>query len=147
MLAELAAINAAYAVIKEVISNGQELHEAGSHIASFFTSKKELEKKVKAAPVNEASLLEEFFALEEARRKEKELRDFMLIAGRPGLLADWDKFQKNAVMAADNERKKRLKELLRQQEQREQIMLIISLILLCGVIIAMIFGSVYIMNI
>jgi len=147
MLAELAAINAAYAVIKEVISNGQELHEAGNHIAEFFSSKKELEKKVKAAPANEASLLEEFFALEEARRKEKELRDLMLIAGRPGLLADWDKFQKNAIIAADNERKKRLKELLRQQEQREQIMLIISLILLCGVLIAMIFGSVYIMNI
>jgi hypothetical protein len=36
MLAELAAINAAYAVIKEVVSNGRELGECASQLGSFL---------------------------------------------------------------------------------------------------------------
>ena len=67
MLAELAAINAAYAVIKEVVGNGRELHEAGTHISEFFSNKKKLEKKVEQAPQGSRNLLEEFFALEDAK--------------------------------------------------------------------------------
>ncbi len=36
MLAELAAVNAAYAVIKEVVSNGRELGECAGQLGSFF---------------------------------------------------------------------------------------------------------------
>ena len=148
MLAELAAINAAYAIIKEVIGNGKELHEAGSQIGSFFSNKKKLEKKVEEAPPGSRNLLEEFFALEDARQKEKELRNFMLIAGRPGLLDDWDRFQKKAVAEeaaaiAYAERQRRLRILIEEQKREEMILagcVAALLLLLAGII----FGFVYI---
>ena len=85
MLAELAAINAAYSVIREVVSNGKELSECASSIGDFFKHKERLEERVKKTPETERSNLEEFFALEDVRKKEQELKDLMLIAGRPGL--------------------------------------------------------------
>lgn len=144
MLAELAAINAAYAVIKEVIGNGKELAEAGSHIGDFFSSKKKLEQKVKAAPRDRASLLEEFFALEEAKKKEKELRDYMLIAGRPGLLGDWDRFQKQAAIAEEYERKERVRRLVEEQERKELYTIIAGVLILGIVVVGLIFGGVFI---
>jgi hypothetical protein len=143
MLAELAAINSAYAVIKEVISNGKELTEAGAHISSFFFHKHTLEKKVKITPQQETNLMDEFFALEEARRKEKELRDIMLIAGRPGLLEDWDRFQKKAALAAQNAERERVLAIMRQREEREEMVIIACIGILFLIFATAIFGSVY----
>ena len=150
MLAELAAINAAYAVIKEVIGNGKELHEAGSHIGNFFSNKKKLEKKVEQAPPGSRNLLEEFFALEDARQKERELRNYMNIAGRPGLLDDWDRFQKRAAAeeaaaSAYAERQKRLRILIEEQD-REDMILAGCVAVLLLLVVAMIFGSIYILQ-
>ena len=96
MLVELAAANAAYAVIKEVISKSREIFEAGQHVVDFFNSTHLLEQKVKVAPEHRRSDLEEFLVLEEIKQRQKELRDLILIAGRPGLLEDWDKFRVQA---------------------------------------------------
>ena len=103
MLAELAAINAAYGVIKEVVGNGQELYAAGQHIAQFFNTKYELQKKLNEKPPDQRSQLEEFFALEEIKAREKELKDLMIISGRPGLWDDWLKFQAEAARARREE--------------------------------------------
>lgn len=150
MLAELAAINAAYAVIKEVIGNGRELHEAGSHIGEFFSNKNKLEKKVEQAPTGSRNLLEEFFALEDARQKERELRNFMNIAGRPGLLDDWDRFQKKAAAEeaaaiAYAERQRRLRILIEEQKREDMILAVCVAILLLTVV-AIIFGSIYVLQ-
>lgn len=150
MLAELAAINAAYAVIKEVIGNGKELHEAGSHIGEFFSNKKKLEKKVEHAPPGSRNLLEEFFALEDAKQKEKELRNFMNIAGRPGLLDDWDRFQKKAAAEeaaaiAYAERQRRLR-ILQEEQRKEEIILATCVAVLLLTFVGIIFGFVYIMT-
>ncbi len=149
MLAELAAINAAYAIIKEVIGNGKELHEAGSQIGAFFSNKKKLEKKVEEAPPGARNLLEEFFALEDAKQKEKELRNFMNIAGRPGLLDDWDRFQKKAAAEeaaaiAYAERQRRLRILIEEQKREEMILAWCVAILLL-MFVGIIFGFVYVM--
>ena len=45
MLAELAAANAAFAVIKQAVSNGKEIAAAGNAIAEFVGAKEKLEKK------------------------------------------------------------------------------------------------------
>ena len=146
MLAELAAINAAYAVIKEVVGSGRELSEAGSQIGKFFFNKKKLEERLKASPQKETNLLEEFFALEEVKRKEKELRDFMLIAGRPGLLADWDRFQQNAAAASNNQRTQKLKDNKKQKENNEEIMLYIGIGFIFVMLVGGMFGFVYIIT-
>ena len=103
MLAELAAINAAYGVIKEVVGNGQELYAAGQHIAQFFNTKYELQKKLNEKPADQRNQLEEFFALEELKAKEQELKELMIYQGRPGLWDDWLKFQAEAARARREE--------------------------------------------
>jgi hypothetical protein len=45
MLAELAAANAAYAVIKEAISNGGDILAAGSRLGEYFGLKSEISKR------------------------------------------------------------------------------------------------------
>lgn len=103
MLAELAVINAAYGVIKEVVGNGQELYAAGQHVAQFFNTKYELQKKLNEKPPDQRNQLEEFFALEEIKAREQELKDLMIISGRPGLWDDWLRFQAEAARARREE--------------------------------------------
>ena len=144
MLAELAAINAAYAVIKEVICNGKELGECAGHLGNFFDNKKKLEKKVVEAPVTQRSQLEEFFALEEARRKEKELKDYMLIAGRPGLWDDWIRFQRAIAQKEVEEAQARRRAALIAAQKEEELILMTCIGILIFIFVAIIFGFVYI---
>jgi len=146
MLAELAAINAAYAVIKEVVSNGRELGDCAGQLGSFFEGKRKLEKKVIETPANERSRLEEFFALEEVRKKERELKDYMLIAGRPGLWDDWVKFQKmHAQMELAAAQARRRAEIEAAQRQ-EEITLMVCVGILFFMLVGIIFGFAYIIT-
>ena len=49
MLAELAAANAAFAVIKQAVSNGKEIAAAGNAIAEFVGAKEKLQAKHRGA--------------------------------------------------------------------------------------------------
>jgi hypothetical protein len=97
MLAELAAANAAFAVIKTAVQNGKDIAAAGSAIASFVGAKEDLQKK--AQKKGNGSDLEEFMALEQIREQEEQLKTIMIYAGRPGLWGDWQKFQAKARVA------------------------------------------------
>lgn len=98
MLAELAAANAAFAIIKKAVANTGDLAKAGKAISDFVIAKEELQRKgnkKKKSGVN-SSDLEEFMALEKIRQHEEELKQFMIYCGRPGLWHDWQKFQAQA---------------------------------------------------
>jgi len=97
MLAELAAANAAFAVIKTAVQNGKDIAAAGSAIASFVGAKEDLQRK--ANKKGGGSDLEEFMALEQIREQEEQLKQIMIYAGRPGLWGDWQKFQAKARIA------------------------------------------------
>lgn len=97
MLAELAAANAAFAVIKQAVQNGGDIAKAGSAIASFVGAKEDLQRKTNKK--GGGSDLEEFMALEQLREKEEQLKQIMIYAGRPGLWRDWQKFQAKARVA------------------------------------------------
>lgn len=117
MLAELAAANAAFSVIKQFVSNGKELASCGKHISDFVFAKERIEKQVskqKAKGIAGGDL-EEFMALEELKQKEEELKQIMIYVGRPGLWADWQKFQAEARKSrrhAERMAKKRREEIL-----------------------------------
>ena len=97
MLAELAAANAAFSVIKSFVSNGKELTGCAKHISDFVFSKEQLEKKAsKQKSKGGGSDLEEFMALEQIKEKEEELKKMMIYIGRPGLWQDWQAFQAEA---------------------------------------------------
>ena len=56
MLAELAAANAAFGVIKSFISNGKELASCGKQISDFVFAKEQIQKKAKMHQVLEREL-------------------------------------------------------------------------------------------
>ena len=97
MLAELAAANAAFSVIKQAVANGKEIAAAGNAIASFVGAKENLERK--AQQKGGGSDLEEFLALEKIKEQEKQLKELMIYTGRPGLWNDWQRFQAKARVA------------------------------------------------
>lgn len=118
MLAELAAANAAFAIIKQAVSNGKELANAGSAIADFVGAKEELRRKgekKKRSPFSGGGDLEEFMALEKIKEQEEQLREMMVWAGRPGMWNDWQKFQAEARKArqkAEEARARRKKKII-----------------------------------
>ena len=110
MLAELAAANAAFSVIKQAVQHGGDIAKAGSAIAKFVGAKEDLQKK--ATKKGGGSDLEEFMALEQIREQEEQLKQIMIYAGRPGLWHDWQRFQAKARIArreAEQERRRKLK--------------------------------------
>ena len=124
MLAELAAANAAFAVIKQCVSNGKELANVGKQISDFVFAKEQIQKKAnkrKASGVGGGDL-EEFMALEKIASQEKQLKEIMIYAGRPGLWQDWQKFQ------AEARKSRRYAEKMAQQ-QREELLQIIGYII------------------
>ena len=97
MLAELAAANAAFGVIKSFISNGKELASCGKQISDFVFAKAQIQKKAsKQRAKGGSGDLEEFMALEKIKEQEKELKQLMIYAGRPGLWEDWQRYQAEA---------------------------------------------------
>jgi uncharacterized protein YdcH (DUF465 family) len=97
MIAELAAANAAYAVIKTCLQNTGELASAGQALVSYFDNKNALQKKANSK--GGGSDLQEFMALEQLKQQEQELKDLMIYSGRPGLWQDWIGFQAEAARA------------------------------------------------
>ena len=119
MLAELAAANAAFSVIKSFISNGKELTGCAKHISDFVFAKEEIEKKAKKQKSKGGGAdLEEFMALEEIREKEEELKKMMIYLGRPGLWQDWQEFQAEARKSRRYQEKMAAK---RQEEIMEYV--------------------------
>ena len=53
MLAELAAANAAFAIIKQAVQNGRELADAGSAITKYVGAKEELARRTKKKETSE----------------------------------------------------------------------------------------------
>ena len=95
MLAELAAANAAFAIIKKCVENGSELAKAGQAISDFTLNKDAVQKKAASKGSNldgSKSDLEEFLALDELKRKEDELRSMMQLYGRANMYPDYVKF-------------------------------------------------------
>ena len=92
MIAELAAANAAFGVIKEAIANGKEIYEAGEALADYFGLKAEIQKK--AHEHGYKSDLQAFMAAEQLKEQEKALKEMMIWQGRGGLWSDWLNFQK-----------------------------------------------------
>ena len=116
MLAELAAANAAFGVIKSFVSNGKELSGCVKQISDFVFSKEQLEKKASNKKASGGGGdLEEFMALEQIREKEEELKKIMIYLGRPGLWQDWQRFQAEARKSrryAEKMAEKRRQELI-----------------------------------
>ncbi len=131
MLAELAAANAAFAVIKKTLQNGREIADCGKAISQFVTAKDDLQKKGtkkknsfwRRVGGKSGDDLEEFMALEKIRQQEEQLKQVMIYCGRPGLWHDWVRFQGEA-------RVRRQKEAQDAKKAKERLWEIIGLCVL-----------------
>ena len=130
MLAELAAANAAFSVIKTAVMNGKEIASAGKAIANFVGAKEELQKR--ATRKGGGADLEEFMALEQLREKEKQLKEIMIYAGRPGLWNDWQRFQAKARVA----RREAEQERIKKRKHHFEVALITFLLIVFACILA-----------
>ena len=77
MLLELAAANAAFAVIKEAVANSGDIMNAGQALFQYFDNKAVIQKKASKKGGTDRGDLEEFMALEQLKKQEEELADHM----------------------------------------------------------------------
>ena len=96
MLVELAAANAAFAVIKEAVNNGGDIMAAGQKLFDYFDNTSAIQKKA-----DSGNDMEAFAALEQIKNNEAELKRMMVYHGRAGLFEDWLKFKKEAKQKRD----------------------------------------------
>mgnify|MGYP007077121164 CR=1 FL=1 len=117
MIAELAAANAAYDVIKQTIANGQEIYQAAEAMAQYFGLKNEIQQK--AHEHGYKSDLEAFMAAEQLKAQEEELKQMMIYQGRGGMWNDWLQYQ--AEMKRSREEAKA--EELRNRHKRKRMLI------------------------
>ena len=122
MIAELAAFNAGFAVVKQFVANGRDLGDAMGAIGQMVGAKEELQKRGEKKKRSVLSVLggktendfEEFMALEKIKQIEKELESMMKLYGRAGLWDDWMRYQAEA-------RKRRRQQALEERQRKEQM--------------------------
>lgn len=135
MLAELAAANAAFGIIKQTVMNGKDLASAAHSIGEYIGIKEKLEKQGSkkknsfwsAFKGKGANDLDEFMALEKIREQEHELKELMMLYGRNHLWDDWLTFQ--AKM-----RKQRREEEEKARKKRKQIIegILLTVLIIVG---------------
>lgn len=137
MLAEIAAANAAFAVIKAALANGKELHQLGGRVFDYFDNKAKIQEK--ATQKGGGSDLEEFMALENLKQQEEELRERMIYAGRPGMWTDWLKFQAQAARRRREEAeaiaRKKARRAAKIEQMAEYIAIAIASVILAALLI------------
>lgn len=138
MLAELAAANAAFSIIKQAVQNGKELQDASGAIVKYVGAREELSRraKKKKKPGVQSNELEEFMALEKLKQQEAQLKELMIWTGRPGLWNDWQKYQ------AEARKSRRVQEAL-ARKRREEFIQAFAIILGILVGIAGVIGLVF----
>jgi hypothetical protein len=147
MLLELAAANAAFAVIKEAINNSGEIIQAGKAVFDYFDNKAKIQEKVAATPDHKRNDLEEFFALEQLKQQEQELKELFIYQGRPGLWDDWQAFQvkarQNREAAAREVARAAQEKKARRARLMEQILLGFWLFVAGSIFVGLMIGALW----
>lgn len=109
MLAEIAAANAAFQVIKGALVNGREMYDVAEQATTYFDSKSVILKKAKKG--GNKTELQCFMQLEKIKEQEEWLKEHMIYAGRADMYSDWLQFQaeckRNRAKAERIRKKKR----------------------------------------
>lgn len=146
MIAELAAANAAFQVIKAALNNGKELAAIGGKVFDYFDNKAKIQEKAtkKSIKGGERSDMEEFMALEQLNAQETELRERMIYAGRPGLWEDWTKFQAQAARRRRENKEAQARAAILRKKKIEKLIEIIIISIAAIILSALILYGVYI---
>jgi len=129
MLAEIAAANAAFGVLKTALGHGRELYECSNVAKKYFDNKSAITKRVAAKGKGD---LDAFMALEKIKEQEEWLKDYMVYGGRPGMWDDWLQFQSECKRDRDKE------ERLRIAKRRNTVKMLAQFITVIGIAVAVI---------
>lgn len=121
MIAEIAAANAAFQVIKGALTNGRELYDVAEQATKYFDNKSAIAKK--ANRTGGSTELQCFMQLEKIKEQEEWLKDHMIYAGRPDMYGDWLKFQ------SDCKKKRERDERIRKQKRAANLAVLWSALL------------------
>jgi len=99
-IAAIKIANEAIGAIKEFAGHVSSVGEMGPQLTKLADAKSEIEKKAKDGD------MDAFFALEDIRKKEAEIKQMFIYNGRAGLWDDYQKFVANRKQMRDNEKKR-----------------------------------------
>lgn len=144
MLAEIAAANAAFSILRSAVTNGKDLANFGKQIGAVVLGEEALKEKTEKESKSiwskiagkDTADMESFMALETLRENKKELESMMRLYGRPGLYDDWVRY------CAEQRKSKRMAELERQ-EALDKIMEIVGYVIMFIIFMAGLGGLVY----
>lgn len=118
MLLELAACNAAFAVIKETIEHSGDIMSAGQALFSYFDNEASLQKRLNSKSGSTVNTdLEEFAALEQIKVQKAELERLMIYHGRAGLIDEWRLFQVKAAKRREEEKREAARAKVRRTKK------------------------------
>ena len=141
MLAEIAAANAAFGVLKTALGHGRELYECSNVAKKYFDNKSAITKRVAAKGKGD---LDAFMALEKIKEQEEWLKEHMIYAGRPDMYADFLKFQSECKQ--ERERNARIAVLKRNNTLKMLGQFITVIGIAVAVIPVMIYSIIYLTN-
>ena len=99
-IAAIKIANEAIGAIKEFAGHVQSVGEMGPQLTKLADAKDEIEKKAKDGD------MEAFWALEDIKKHEAEVKQMFIYNGRAGLWDDYCKFIANRKQMRENERKR-----------------------------------------
>ena len=116
-IAAIKIANEAIGAIKEFAGHVESVGAMGKDLTKLADSKAELEKAAKDGD------MEAFWALEDIKRHEAEIKRQFIYAGRPGLWEDYCTFIANRKQLRENARKREAAEKARKKKLIKDILL------------------------
>lgn len=99
-IAAIKIANEAIGAIKEFAGHVQSVGEMGPQLTKLADAKEDIQAKAKDGD------MDAFFALEDIRKKEAEIKQLFIYNGRAGLWNDYQKFIATRKQLRENERKR-----------------------------------------
>jgi len=134
-IAAIKIANEAIGAIKEFAGHVESVGQMGKDLTKLADAKDELEKSAKDGD------MEAFWALEDIKKHEAEVKNMFIYQGRPGLWDDYCKFIANRKQLRENQRKREeAKRLARRKAIKSGLVIgavVVGSITLIGTIILM----------
>lgn len=99
-IAAIKIANEAIGAVKELCGHIQSVGQMGPQLTKLADSKEAIQKKA------EEGDMDAFFALEDIRRQEAEIKQMFIYQGRAGLWEDYQKFMRTRKEMRENERRR-----------------------------------------
>ena len=98
--------------IKELAGHVTSVGQMGKHLTKLADAEEEIQRKA------DAGCMDHFWALEDIKKKNYEIKQMFIYAGRPGLWEDYQTYIKNRKQLKENARKR---EALRKARRKRLI--------------------------